>query len=47
MSLTMETVDAVRTQTIALDNFTGRIVDKILFRKQPRDVTLGSSAHEE
>ena len=41
-SLTMETVDAVRAQGIALDNITARLVDKVLLRKQPRDVELGS-----
>jgi hypothetical protein len=46
MSLTMETVDAVRSQSIALDHFTGRVVDRLLFRKQARDVELGSDDRE-
>lgn len=37
-NLTMETVDAVRSQGIALDQWTSRVVDKVLFRKQPRNV---------
>jgi hypothetical protein len=41
-SLTMETVDALRTQGIALDEFASRLVDKLLLRKQPRDVTIGA-----
>jgi hypothetical protein len=36
--LTMETVDALRSQGIALDAWTSRLVDKMLFRKQPRQV---------
>jgi hypothetical protein len=36
-SLTMETVDAVRSQGVALDEWTSRVVDRILLRKQPRD----------
>jgi hypothetical protein len=43
-SLTMETVDAVRSQGIALDEWTSRVVDKVLFRKQPRDVEVGDGA---
>jgi len=46
MGLTMETVDAVRSQSIALDHFTGRVVDRLLFRKQPRDVEIGPHEHE-
>ena len=41
MGLTTEAVDAVRSQSIALDQFTGRVVDRLLFRKQPRDVEIG------
>jgi hypothetical protein len=37
-SLTVETVDALRSQGIALDAWTSRVVDKMLFRKQPREV---------
>ena len=39
-NLTMETVDAVRSQGISLDQWTSRVVDKMLFRKQPRNVEL-------
>jgi hypothetical protein len=46
MGLTMETVDAVRSQGIALDHFTGRIVDRLLLRRKPRDVEIGSSERE-
>jgi hypothetical protein len=46
MGLTMETVDAVRSQSIALDHFTGRVVDRLLFRKRPRDVEIGRHEHE-
>jgi hypothetical protein len=46
MGLTMETVDAVRSQSIALDRFTGRLVDRLLFRKQPRDVEIGEHERE-
>jgi hypothetical protein len=35
-----ETVDAVRVQVMGLDLFAARIVDKILRRKEPRDLTL-------
>jgi len=38
----METVDAVRSQGIALDQFTARIVDRILFRKGHREVAIGT-----
>jgi hypothetical protein len=37
-SVTLETVDAVRSQGIALDAWTSRLVDRMLFRKQPREV---------
>jgi hypothetical protein len=46
MGLTMETVDAVRSQSIALDHFTGRVVDRLLFRKKPRDVEIGPDERE-
>jgi hypothetical protein len=36
-SLTMEGVDAVRTQSVTVDAWTSRVVDRILLRKQPRD----------
>jgi hypothetical protein len=45
-SLTMETVDAVRTQSIALDQFTGRVVDRLLFRRRARQVAMGTDPHE-
>lgn len=35
--LTMETVDAVRTQGMTLDEWTSRVVDRVLFRKERRD----------
>jgi hypothetical protein len=35
--VTMETVDAVRTQGILIDEWTARIVDRILLRKKHRD----------
>jgi hypothetical protein len=37
-SLTVETVDALRSQGISLDAWTARVVDKVLFRRQPREV---------
>jgi hypothetical protein len=39
-SITMETVDAVRTQGIALDGWASRVVDRVLLRKGPRDVAF-------
>jgi hypothetical protein len=36
--LTMEAVDAVRTQGIAFDGWAARVVDRVLARKEPRDV---------
>ena len=48
MSLTMEAVDAVRSQGIALDELdVARVVDKVLFRKQPRDVDDRSERRRE
>ena len=41
-SLTMETVDAVRSQGISIDGWTARVVDRVLLRKQPRDVEFTS-----
>jgi hypothetical protein len=35
-----ETVDAVRVQTIGLDLATARVIDRLLFRKGPRDVVM-------
>lgn len=43
-SLTMETVDALRGQGIAIDAFASRLVDKVLMRKQPRDLRIGAPA---
>lgn len=42
--LTMETVDALRSQGIALDELAARLVDRVLLRHQPRDVTIDSSS---
>ncbi|HEY3672867.1 MAG TPA: hypothetical protein VGN51_18150 [Acidimicrobiia bacterium] len=36
-SLTMETVDAVRSQGIGVDEWTARVVDRVLLRKRPRN----------
>jgi hypothetical protein len=36
-SLTMETVDAIRSQGISVDAWTSRVVDRVLLRKQPRE----------
>jgi hypothetical protein len=38
--VTMETVDAVRTQGITIDEWTARVVDRILLRKRPRDTAF-------
>jgi hypothetical protein len=43
--VTMETVDAVRTQGITIDAWTARVVDRILLRKQARDTELPSPDH--
>ncbi len=40
--VTMETVDAIRTQGITIDEWTARVVDRILMRKQPRDTAFTS-----
>jgi hypothetical protein len=39
----METVDAVRSQGIALDAWTARVVDRVLLRKRSRDTGFGES----
>jgi hypothetical protein len=39
-SLAGETVDAVRVGMMGLDLWTARVVDKILRRKQPRDLVV-------
>jgi hypothetical protein len=44
--VTMETVDAVRTQGITIDEWTARIVDRILLRKQPRDTEFATADDE-
>ena len=46
-SLTMETVDAVRSQGINVDEWAARVVDKVLLRKQPRDTTSGCDDDDE
>lgn len=38
--VTMETVDAVRTQGITIDRWTARVVDRVLLRRQPRDTEV-------
>jgi hypothetical protein len=40
--VTMETVDAIRSQGITVDEWTSRFVDRILLRKKARDTTFGS-----
>jgi hypothetical protein len=45
-SLTMETVDAVRSQGIGVDEWAARVVDRVLMRKRPRDTGFGSSDDE-
>jgi hypothetical protein len=42
-SLTMETVDAVRSQGVNVDAWAARVVDRVLLRKQPRDTGFGES----
>jgi hypothetical protein len=42
-SLTTETVDALRSQGIALDDFASRLVDRVLFRGRSRDVAFDAS----
>jgi hypothetical protein len=44
MGLTMETVDAIRSEAIEFDGWAARVVDKILRRKGPRDVTIGETS---
>ena len=38
--VTMETVDAIRSQGITVDAWTSRVVDRILMRKKARDTTF-------
>jgi len=45
--VTAEAVDAVRSQTVKTDVFVAKVVDRILFRKGPRDLSVlepGSNA---
>jgi hypothetical protein len=42
--VTAEAVDAVRSQTVKTDVFVAKIVDRILFRKGPRDLSLAAPA---
>jgi hypothetical protein len=44
--VTMETVDAVRTQGITIDRWTARVVDRVLLRREPRDTTFPSADDE-
>jgi hypothetical protein len=41
MGLTTEAVDAVRSEGIAIDGWVSRVVDRVLLRKEPRDVAIG------
>ena len=43
-SVTSEATDALREQGMALDVFTARIVDRLLLRKHPRRLDVGSPA---
>ena len=44
MGLTTEAVDAVRSEGIAIDGWISRVVDKVLLRKEPRDVSVGDAS---
>ena len=44
MGLTTEAVDAIRSEGIALDGWVSRVVDKVLLRKEPRDVVIGDGS---
>jgi hypothetical protein len=44
MGLTMETVDAIRSEAIQIDGWAARVVDKLLRRKEPRDVAVGETS---
>jgi hypothetical protein len=35
--VTMETVDAIRSQGVTIDEWTARVMDRVLLRKKPRD----------
>jgi hypothetical protein len=43
-SLTTEAVDAVRSEGIAIDTWIARIVDKVLLRKEPRDLGMSEAS---
>ncbi len=40
MGLTTEAVDAVRSEAITIDGWVSRVIDKVMQRKEPRDVTM-------
>jgi hypothetical protein len=42
--VTMETVDAIRSQGITIDEWTSRVVDRILLRKEPRNTSFDDEA---
>jgi hypothetical protein len=44
MGLTTEAVDAVRSEAIAIDGWVSRVVDRVLLRKEPRDVAIGDAS---
>ena len=44
MGLTTEAVDAVRSEGIAIDGWMSRVVDKVMQRKEPRDVVIGDAS---
>ena len=44
--VTAEAADVVRTQTVKTDLFVSRIVDRVLFRKNPRDLTVSATPGE-
>ncbi len=44
MGLTTEAVDAVRSEAIAIDGWVARVVDKVMQRKEPRDVAIGDAS---
>lgn len=43
-NLTAEAVDAVRSEAIAVDGWVARVVDRVLLRKDPRDVRVGEAS---
>ncbi len=42
-SLTTEAVDALRSEGISLDEWTSRVVDKVMFRRKARDLEVDGS----